>query len=78
MVDETTATAIPGPEGPASIIETDYTVGQDNIRNRVGPLVFDIHNPVFLISGLVIVAFVIITLRCRTRRTPSSSARATG
>jgi BCCT family betaine/carnitine transporter len=62
MSDETTSSALPGPDGPANLIATRYTVGQDNIRNRVGPLIFDIHNPVFLISGLMIVAFVIITL----------------
>ena len=38
--------------------ETDYKLGQDNIR----PFGLDIHNPVFLISGLSIVAFVIVTL----------------
>ncbi len=37
---------------------TDYKVGQDNIT----PFGLDIHNPVFLISGLSIVAFVIVTL----------------
>jgi betaine/carnitine transporter, BCCT family len=51
-----------GPEGAANVIETDYEIGQDNIQPRVGPLVFDVHNPVFLISGLTIVAFVILTL----------------
>ena len=38
--------------------QTEYQLGQDNIR----PFGLDIHNPVFLISGLSIVAFVIITL----------------
>lgn len=56
------STGIPGPEGPTNIIETEYEIGQDNIRRAVGPLSFDVHNPVFAISGLVIVAFVIITL----------------
>ena len=37
---------------------TDYEVGQDNIN----PFGLDIHNPVFLISGLSVVAFVILTL----------------
>lgn len=37
---------------------TDYEVGQDNI-NVLG---LDIHNPVFLISGLAITAFVVFTL----------------
>jgi betaine/carnitine transporter, BCCT family len=50
------------PEGPANLIETDYEIGQDNIQPRIGPLVFDIHNPVFFISGLTIVAFVILAL----------------
>lgn len=40
------------------IIDTDYEIGQDNVE------IFglDIHNPVFVISGLTIVAFVFITL----------------
>jgi len=50
------------PEGPADVIETDYTVGQDNIQPQVGPFGLDIHNPVFMISGLTIVAFVFFSL----------------
>jgi betaine/carnitine transporter, BCCT family len=50
------------PEGAVNIIETDYEIGQDNLQPRIGPLVFDIHNPVFMISGLTIVAFVILAL----------------
>lgn len=38
--------------------ETDYEMGQHNIR----PFGLDIHNPVFLISGGVIVIFVIFAL----------------
>ena len=38
--------------------DTDYELGQDNIT----PFGLDIHNPVFLISGLTIVAFVLVTL----------------
>jgi len=53
---------VTGPEGAANVIVTDYEIGQDNIQPKVGPLVFDVHNPVFLISGLTIVAFVILTL----------------
>ena len=40
------------------IIKTDYEVGQDNVEI----LGLDIHNPVFAISGLTIIAFVLITL----------------
>ncbi|WP_020591406.1 BCCT family transporter [Kiloniella laminariae] len=42
--------------------ETDFEVGQDNIETQIGPFGLDIHNPVFLISGLAIVAFVLGTL----------------
>ena len=53
---------IPAPEGPATPIDTEYEVGQDNISMSVGPFGLDIHNPVFAISGLTIVAFVFVTL----------------
>lgn len=43
-------------------IDTDYTVGQDNIQTSIGPFGLDIHNPAFAISGLSIVLFVIGTL----------------
>ncbi|MHA1599655.1 MAG: BCCT family transporter [Alphaproteobacteria bacterium] len=39
-------------------VTTDYKIGQDNIT----PFGLDIHNPVFLVSGLSIVAFVLVTL----------------
>jgi len=54
--------SIPTPDGSTSVIETDYTVGQDNIQRQIGRLGFDVHNPVFMISALSIVAFVIVTL----------------
>ena len=54
--------AVPSPEGPADVIETDYEIGQDNITPKVGPFGLDIHNPVFVVSGLIVVAFVILTL----------------
>ncbi len=53
---------IRNPDGPANIIETEYEIGQDNISTSVGPFGLDIHNPVFMISGLTIVAFVFLTL----------------
>ena len=46
------ATDVPHP------IDTEYDTGQDNIT----PFGLDIHNPVFLISGLSIIAFVLVTL----------------
>ena len=54
----TTQHAPPG-EPPAGMeFETDYELGQDNIR----PLGLDIHNPVFLISSVLIFGFVLISL----------------
>ena len=62
MTDQSANQGIPAPEGTAALIETEYSIGQDNFEGRVGPFGFDIHNPVFLISGLSIVAFVFYTL----------------
>ena len=45
-------------DGAILDISTDYEMGQDNIR----PMGLDIHNPVFLISSLVVVAFVLLAL----------------
>ncbi len=39
-------------------VETDYHIGQDNIT----PFGLDIHNPVFLISGLSVIAFVLVSI----------------
>lgn len=55
-------TGIPAPDGTTALIETEYEVGQDNITAQIGPFGLDIHNPVFMISGLTIVAFVLLTL----------------
>ncbi|MHA6261753.1 BCCT family transporter [Arenibacterium sp. CAU 1754] len=62
MTDTTSNQGIPEPEGHSDIIDTDYEIGQDNVEGSVGPFGFDIHNPVFLVSGLAIVAFVFYTL----------------
>ncbi|OEE78888.1 BCCT transporter [Enterovibrio norvegicus FF-162] len=50
------------PDGDVNPIDTDYQVGQDNIALKIGPLGLDIHNRVFLISGLFIALFVFVTL----------------
>lgn len=39
-------------------VDTDFEVGQQNVT----PFGLDIHNPVFMVSGLSIVAFVLLTL----------------
>ena len=55
-------TGIESPDGAANPIKTDYEIGQDNFQKEIGPFGLDVHNPVFLISGLSIVAFVFLTL----------------
>ncbi|WP_413719872.1 BCCT family transporter [Silicimonas sp. MF1-12-2] len=62
MADETANQGIPEPEGNADLIQTDYEIGQDNIEGAVGPFGFDIHNPVFVISGGLVVLFVAYAL----------------
>jgi len=67
MSDENTNQGIPAPEGAAHVIETEYEIGQDNIETQIGPFGLDIHNPVFLISGLSVVAFVAYALAAPTQ-----------
>ncbi|MCP5037027.1 MAG: BCCT family transporter [Rhodobacteraceae bacterium] len=62
MSEDEVETGIPAPQGAATVIETDYEVGQHNIQPKLGPFGLDVHNPVFLISGLAIVAFVFYAL----------------
>ena len=62
MTDTSASQGIPEPEGSSQIIETDYEIGQDNIETRIGPFGLDIHNPVFMVSGICIIAFVFYTL----------------
>ncbi len=58
------------PDGEAAVIETEYEIGQDNIQTTIGPFGLDIHNPVFLISGLSIVIFVVLTLALQNEVEP--------
>ncbi|UTW01627.1 BCCT family transporter [Marinomonas rhizomae] len=43
-------------------MQTAYVVGQDNIVGTFGPLGFDIHNRVFIISSLTSIIFILLTL----------------
>ncbi|CAM2879040.1 BCCT transporter [Vibrio mytili] len=61
---------IPKHSGKANPIDTDYQVGQDNVVLSVGPFGLDIHNRVFVISGLAIVIFVFATLIFREQVEP--------
>lgn len=58
------------PDGEVNPINTDYQVGQDNVIMKVGPFGLDFHNRVFAISGLAIVAFVVITLMFQNQAEP--------
>ena len=60
--DTTTGQGIPDPDGAVHTIDTEYEIGQDNVDGQVGPFGFDIHNPVFLVSGALVVAFTFYTL----------------
>jgi betaine/carnitine transporter, BCCT family len=60
--DTADKTGIRPAEGPAGVIETDFTIGRDNIEGSVGPFGFDVHNPVFAISALTVTVFVIFTV----------------
>ena len=62
MAEQDNMPGIPEPEGAAALIDTDYTIGQDNVEGSVGPFGFDVHNPVFMVSGLSIMAFVFYAL----------------
>ena len=58
------------PDGEVNPIDTDYQIGQDNIVVKVGPFGLDIHNRVFAISGLTVVAFVLLTLMFQSAAEP--------
>jgi betaine/carnitine transporter, BCCT family len=62
MTDTTASQGIPQPEGDVDLIDTDFDIGQDNIEGALGPFGFDIHNPVFLISAVSVVIFVVYAL----------------
>ena len=55
-------------------VEHNQEVGQDNVQ----VLGLDIHNPVFFISAIVIVGFVIVTLIFRNLSGRLSAACASG
>ncbi|CAM3468123.1 BCCT family transporter [Halomonas casei] len=50
------------PHSVADDMQTDYVVGQDNIKGQFGPIGFDIHNRVFMVSALASAIFIILTL----------------
>jgi BCCT family betaine/carnitine transporter len=58
------------PDGKVTPIDTDYQIGQDNIVINVGPFGLDIHNRVFAISALAVIAFVVLTLSFQEQAEP--------
>ncbi|ATG48914.1 BCCT family transporter [Celeribacter ethanolicus] len=62
MTDSKDPVQTPYEAPPESIIETDYDIGQDNIEGQFGPFGFDLHKPVFPVSAIAVIAFVVFTL----------------
>ncbi|MEZ5703237.1 MAG: BCCT family transporter [Burkholderiaceae bacterium] len=58
------------PDGEVNPISTDYKIGQDNIVLNLGPFGLDIHNRVFVISALAVIAFVVLTLMFQSQAEP--------
>ncbi len=62
--------AVPAPEGASDVIDTDYEIGQDNVEPKIGPLQLDFHNPVFAVSAIIVVVFVILTVAFQAQLEP--------
>ena len=62
------------PDGDVNPIDTDYTIGQDNIVMNVGPFGLDIHNRVFGVSALLIIIFVVLTMAFQEQAEPMFSS----
>ncbi|MBP0945134.1 BCCT family transporter [Pseudomonas alliivorans] len=64
---------IPAPSGAANLIDTDYVIGQDNIKGDFS-FSLDIHGKVFIISAAAILLFVILTLALQNEVEPLFSS----
>ncbi|WP_019407828.1 BCCT family transporter [Pseudomonas psychrophila] len=64
---------IPAPSGAANLIDTDYVIGQDNIKGEFS-FSLDIHGKVFIISAATVLLFVILTLSLQNEVEPLFSA----
>ncbi len=53
---------IPDPDGQVTPINTDYTIGQDNMSFRLAGMGFDVHNRVFVASSIIVLMFVVFTI----------------
>jgi BCCT family betaine/carnitine transporter len=61
--------AIPVPQGHTQIIVTEYEIGQDNLASS-WKLEFDIHQVVFTVSALGILAFTFLTMAFQAELEP--------
>lgn len=59
---ETQSAGFPAPNGAANLIDTDYQIGQDNYRAKHLGITVDLHGVVFIISAIVVLAFVFLSL----------------
>ncbi|SDU26538.1 BCCT family transporter [Halopseudomonas salegens] len=64
---------IPAPSGDANLIDTDYVIGQDNIKGQFS-IALDIHGKVFSISAITILLFVVLTLALQNEVAPIFTA----
>jgi BCCT family betaine/carnitine transporter len=64
---------IPAPSGAANLIDTDYVIGQDNIKGEFS-FSLDIHGKVFIISATTILLFVVLTLALQNEVEPLFSS----
>lgn len=67
---------IPAPSGDANLIDTDYVIGQDNIKGEFS-ISLDIHGKVFIISAATVLLFVILTLALQNEVEPLFSSMRT-
>ncbi|WP_240919646.1 BCCT family transporter [Oceanimonas sp. MB9] len=50
------------PDGHVNSIETDYELGQDNIKSSIGPISFDVHNRVFIVAGIIVLSIAFFSI----------------
>lgn len=65
---------MPPPEGDATLIDTDYVIGQDNLSVSPLGINLDIHGKVFAISAAVTAFFLFITLAFQAEVAPLFNA----
>ncbi len=53
---------LPPPEGEATLIDTDYVIGQDNLTASPLGINLDIHGKVFAVSAAITLFFLFVTL----------------